>query len=324
MADPKISQLNEHSPQPSGNSTTRLVSVMADSGEPVRETQFASQVTETLLQLAQTNKEFLAHASFTDSGDNHWSQICTVWDSASNTCLIRPHLVAQHWTWVTRSKRVVTGVGGKQTECLGIVQVPIKCTYNGKVHIVCASVIDFHQRIDFMYGLDFQNSERTLFDPANYRVYVGTTKETVRLDTLSKVKDRLRSDPIVILSICGGCDPALGMALMMGFRISHYFSIEKYEHTRAVAKGCYPMIEHVSPHDLLSIDTEALARRIAGLNKKVIPISGCPCTPWSRLSDNPLGFEHPLAELVRKTASLVAELNRHGVLWKALHETVVC
>ena len=114
---------------------------------------------------------------------------------------------------------MVTGVGGKQTECHGIVIVPMMITFAGEILLVCATVVNFHPVIEFMYGLDFQESHYTIFDPHNFRVYLGKLKETVRLDTLRKVKARLNAEPIGMVSICGGCDPPLGMALMMGFKV---------------------------------------------------------------------------------------------------------
>ena len=321
MADPQISQqLQRPQQEPTTDLGVSLVDKPSDGLSMVAEVD--DTVTEALLQMSQTNREFLAHASFIDDGQS-WQQVCSIWDSASNTCLIRPHLVASHWEWATQVKRVVTGVGGKRTECSGIVIVPIKCTYNSEVQLVHASVIDFHLSIDFMYGLDYQNTHASIFDPAKYRVYVGSNRETIRLDHLSKVRSRMSSEPIGMVSVCGGCDPVLGMALMMGFRVAKYLSIEKYEHTRAVAKGSSPSIEHVEPHDLLSIDIKEFAKQVADLRLKIVLTSGCPCTPWSRLSENPLGFRHPLAELVRRTAELIAELDRLEVLWKVLNETVV-
>ena len=98
------------------------------------------EITHTLLQLSQTNREFLPHASFIDWGDSavgapcsKWKQICSAWDSASNTCLINPNLIRSHWKWASRAKRLVTGVGGKQTECYGIVIVPIMSTFAGDI-----------------------------------------------------------------------------------------------------------------------------------------------------------------------------------------------
>ena len=242
------------------------------------------EITHTLLQLSQTNREFLAHASFIDWGDSaadapcsKWKQICSIWDSASNTCLINPNLIRSHWKWASRAKRLVTGVGGKQTECYGIVIVPIMSTFAGEILYVCSTVVDFHPIIDFMYGLDFQESHRAIFDPANYRVYLGALKETIRLDKLRKVRARLNAEPIGMVSICGGCDPPLGMALMMGFKVCFYLSIEKYEHTRSVAKGIYPQIIHVEPHDLMEIDIARLSQRIIDLKvSKVALTSGCP------------------------------------------------
>ena len=289
------------------------------------------EITHTLLQLSQTNREFLAHASFIDWGDSaadapcsKWKQICSIWDSASNTCLINPNLIRSHWKWASRDKRLVTGVGGKQTECYGIVIVPIMSTFAGEILFVCSTVVNFHPIIDFMYGLDFQESHRAIFDPSNYRVYLGALKETIRLDKLRKVRARLNAEPIGMVSICGGCDPPLGMALMMGFKVCFYLSIEKYEHTRSVAKGIYPQIIHVEPHDLMEIDISRLSQRIIDLKvSKVVLTSGCPCTPWSRLSPSPLGFDHPLAQLVTRTAELIGLLKSAGILWKVMNETVV-
>jgi hypothetical protein len=52
-----------------------------------------------------------------------------------------------------------------------------------------------------MYGLDSQESHATIFDPASYRVYIGSIKETIRFDLLSKVKARLMFGPIGMVSI---------------------------------------------------------------------------------------------------------------------------
>ena len=133
-----------------------------------------------------------------------------------------------------------------------------------------------------MYGLDYQESHATIFDPANYRVYIGSIKETIRLHLLSKV------NPLAwYVSICGGCDPPLGMALNMGFRVEMYLSIERYALTRAVAKAIYSQITHISPHDLMEINISRLVERIVELQiSKILLTSGCPCTSWSRSSTN--------------------------------------
>ena len=52
-------------------------------------------------------------------------------------------------------------------------------------------------------------------------------------------------------------------------------------------------------------------------------ISDFPCTPWSRLSDNPPGFNHPLAQLVIRGGDLLLLLRGTGMLWIVLNETVV-
>ena len=80
----------------------------------------------------------------------------------------------------------------------------------------------------------------------------------------------------------------------------------------------------MDPHDLMEIDIPRLAQRIIDLNVfKVALTSGCPCTPWSRLSTEPLGFNHPLAKLVTRTVELIGLLKSAGILWKVLNETVV-
>ena len=90
-----------------------------------------------------------------------------------------------------------------------------------------------------MYGLELQESHHAIFDPANCRVYLGALKETICLDKLRKVRARLNAEPIGIVSIRRGCDPPLGMTLMNSINVCFYLSIEKYEHTRSVAKGIY-------------------------------------------------------------------------------------
>jgi site-specific DNA-cytosine methylase len=113
------------------------------------------------------------------------------------------------------------------------------------------------------------------------------------------------------------------MALNMGFRVEMYLSIEKYALTRAVAKAIYSQIAHISPHDSMEIDISRLVERIAELQiSKIILTSGCPCTPWSRLSTNPLGFSHPLAQLVMKTAELLDALRSRNFIWKVLNKKV--
>ena len=101
-----------------------------------------------------------------------------------------------------------------------------------------------------------------------------------------------------------------------------YLSIEKYALTRAVAKVIYSQITHISPHDLMEIDISRFVERIAELQiAKIILTSGYPCIPWSRLSTN-LGFDHPLAQLVLKTAELLDALRSRNLIWKVLNETI--
>ena len=74
----------------------------------------------------------------------------------------------------------------------------------------------------------------------------------------------------------------------------------------------------------MEIDISRLVERIAELQiSKIIFTPGYPCTPWSRLSTNPLGFNHPLAQLVVKTAERLDVLRSRNLIWKVLNETVV-
>lgn len=280
----------------------------------------------TLVTLSDSNQEFLAHCIFIEECRQPLkvNQICAIWDSASNTCLIKPHLVCEHWEWITKSARDVTGVGGKRTPVIGVVVVPLQLIHSGRRIDVCATVVDFHPVIDFMFGLDYFMAHKAVYDAANYRVYNGDTKEVIRLDYLSKVKARLCSHPIHMLSICGGCDPQLGMAMNMGFRVKQCWSFERYQWIRDVSAALNPSIIHLEPHDFMKADCNAIVTMLSDADVRYLAfVSGFPCTPWSRLSNDPLGFNHPLAALVVKGADLLNLLRKSGMLWTILNETVV-
>ena len=80
-----------------------------------------------------------------------WQQICSIWDSVSNTCLNNPSRVRKHCKWAAKVKRSVTGVGGKRTDCYGIIIVLIMSTFGGEIQFICATVLNFHPVIDCMY-----------------------------------------------------------------------------------------------------------------------------------------------------------------------------
>ena len=187
---------------------------------------------------------------------------------------------------------------------------PLRLVHSGTVKLVCCTVIEFHSVIDILFGLDYQFTHSCVLDPSNFRVYDRLTKETIRLDYIGKVKARLLSPPISFLSLCNGIATPYGMALNLGSRVHKYFAFEKYELVRAVAKGIYPDITHLDPHDFLLVDD--FSKIVAILRDANITslafVSGFPCTPWRRLSDRPKGFNHPLAQLVTKGAALLEAL----------------
>ena len=47
------------------------------------------------------------------------------------------------------------------------------------------------------------------------------------------------------------------------------------------------------------------------------------CTPWSRLSDNPRDFKHPLAKLVVQGVALLAALRKETLILTVLNEPLV-
>ena len=115
------------------------------------------------------------------------------------------------------------------------------------------------------------------------------------------------------------------MALNMGFKVAKYFAFEKSELCRSVAKSIHPEIVHPAPHDfLMVIDFKWLIDLLHDANIAHLAwTSGFPCTPWSRLSDNPLGSKHPLAQLVVKGAALLSALRKENLVWTVLNEIVV-
>ena len=139
------------------------------------------------------------------------------------------------------------------------------------------------------------------------------------------MKARLTAAPIHFLSLCDGIATPYGMALNMGFKVAKYFTFEKSELCRSVAKSIYPDIVHLTPHDFLLVtDFKWLIDLLHDENIAHLAwTSGFSCTPWSRLSDNPLGFKHPLAQLVVKCAALLSALRKENLIWTVLNETVV-
>ena len=74
----------------------------------------------------------------------------------------------------------------------------------------------------------------------------------------------------------------------------------------------------------MEIDISRLSHRIIDLKvSKVVLTSDCSCTPCSQLIPSPLGFNHPLAQLVTCTVELIGLLKSVGILWKVMNGTVV-
>ena len=108
----------------------------------------------SLLTASNSNREFLAHAVFLDNSKSADSppcsstvQVCGLWDSGSNTCLISPRVVQPHWQFVSKKSDNVVGVGGKHTKSKGIVMAPLRLVHAGVVKLVCCTVIEFHSII---------------------------------------------------------------------------------------------------------------------------------------------------------------------------------
>ena len=230
-----------------------------------------------------------------------------------------------HWHWVSRKR--CGSVGGKITQSTGIVVAPLKLVHSGAVKLVCCIVTDFHKVIDILFGLDFQFTHSCVFDPSNFRVYGRLAKEAIRLDYIGKVKTRLIVAPTCIhfLSLCDGIATPYGMAPKMGFKVAKYFAFEKAELCQSVAKSIYSDIVHLAPHDFLLVsDFKWLIDLLHDENIVHLAwTAGLPCTHWSGLSDNPLGFKYTLAQLVVRGAALLSVLRKENLIWTILNEIVV-
>ena len=317
MADPKISQLIKLPPR------SNVVGYIGQA--------YVNAFNTTMLLSQDANREFQSHCVFVDDSLAPDAEPCSrtaqysgVWDSASNTCLVNPHAVKDHWTWITRIGKSITGVGGLKTETLGLVMAPLKTQYNSSVQFICATVIPFHSRIDVMFGLDYIHWSNAVLDLSNWRVYIPNPLSTIRLDNLSKIKARLAAEPIHMLSLCGGIEPCYAMALNLGFRIKTYLSSERSPIARQVASALYPNIRYLEPHDFMHLSNDQILETLEELGIcSVRVITGFPCQPWSRLPEAPKGFDDPLAQLVVKGGDLITTLSEKGMLDSVLNETVV-
>ena len=87
----------------------------------------------------------------------------------------------------------------------------------------------------------------------------------------------------------------------------------------------YPDIIHLAPHNFLLVTDFAWLIDLLH-NENITHLawtSGFPCTPWSRLSDDPLGFNHPLAQLVVRGTALLTAFRKANLIWTITNETVV-
>ena len=249
--------------------------------------QDAAVTAQSFLTGAQSNQAFMGHCVFLlpHKGDLSidGNQALTCWDSMSNITLITTRVLNNKWN-IKPYKYDIIGVGGQKVSCEGICTAPVKLVWGGYTHEITAVVVDFHPYIDLMFGLDFISSHSVRPDFANWRIYIDSCKETCRLDLVQKVHARLKSEPKSFISFCGGLEPAIAVALEMGWRIAHYWSIEMSPMVRQIAKAVFPQIEYIGA-DLNQAEPADVNGHITSIGvKKVEGIISLPCVWWSRLN----------------------------------------
>ena len=92
-----------------------------------------------------------------------------------------------------------------------------------------------------------------------------------------------------VLATNSGCNLAYCSLRNLGYTISQWDSVEYDPACRSVTDRIIPpdQLRHLAPHDSTKISASIAT------NWYDLHISTAPCTPWSRLQDNPRGFDDP-------------------------------
>jgi hypothetical protein len=274
--------------------------------------------------------EFSGVATFSVEQDElgeDWSQLATSIDSMAMVNCVVQSVVRPTWRWIDRGGSQVRGMEGQGVSTLGKVEIPGHAmVYQGRRRaLVCSVVLKMPRDIQLLIGLPTIHSEnyRLLLDLAGSRIYVRAARETMRLDTLSRVVHRMQSPPGTVLSLCTGLCVELHVMLELGFNIREVLVVESSHFVCHALEAVHGRRIRVVSNDVLSLHIEELLELVT--ERLLAAFAGPTCTPWVSIRDAVVakGFADPKSRVFMACAALFAELSRYSLLNQSMLETAV-
>jgi hypothetical protein len=234
--------------------------------------------------------EFMASAGFVYS-DGRWDQVPMCFDTLSMTCMWNldavPTPLPIGWRWLSKGGNV-KGAGDKSTDCAGRLEIErYKFTDLGEEVTLRPAVLKLPRQVVCVIGSKEMMKGDGGFDIfpdlANFRVYIISLNEIVRLDWLPRVISRLKSEPINLLAWYGGLNPEVSVAKELGWRVRLCFTIENDPVARATSSSNHPEVTHCAVLDARQVRAEHLPDGV--IWKGVF--GGPPCQLSSRRNSKP-------------------------------------
>ena len=271
--------------------------------------------------VSKYSAEFLASAGYVKA-DGVWKQVAQCYDSLSMTTMwnadVLPSPLPNGWKWIARGGSV-QGAGNKSTRCEGRLEIQeYKFTNLGTPVTIRPAVLKLPRHVVCVIGSkDMMCADGGLdiiADLANFRVYVISLNEIVRLDWLPRVICRLNSEPQNLLAWYGGLNPEVSIAKDLGWRINVVFNIEIDEVAREISSANHAEVRHCSVvnANLVTIDHLPDGMQWLGVT------GGPPCQLSSRRNARPQKDTSLFECMMKVTHSLLEEQD-----FNQLYENVI-
>ena len=168
-------------------------------------------------------------------------------------------------------------------------------------------------------GVDNIDRLGMVVDRVSHRVAITTHGLIIPTDTFDNIHARLRYKPLNVLTTNSGANLVYATFRNLGYRITTWYSSESDANCRHVTDQIVPATQlvHVPPHNT--------NRCYDFLKHKIIDvhIDTSPCQPWSRLPDNPRGFNDTRAQPFISAARIHTQLKMNNHHIKHIVENVI-
>jgi len=240
--------------------------------------------------VSKYSAEFMASAGQVKA-DGRWRQVAQSFDSLSMTTMWNvdelPSPLPDGWKWIAKGGSV-QGAGNKSTRCEGRLEIlEYKFTNLGTPVTIRPAVLKLPRHVVCVVGskdmLSSDGGFDIMMDLANFRVYVISLHEIVRLDWLPRVICRLNSEPVNMIAWYGGLNPEVSVAKDLGWRVNMVFNIESDRMAREISSGNHDEVRHCDVVDARNVTIDHLPD---GVNWFGVT-GGPPCQLSSRRNSSP-------------------------------------